>query len=306
MHEPLLRGWHLTEVRVRAVAAFTPPASSRLLCEFILPSAFDAERGTYIPLTHKVTLFPGIVAYRAKRTAKKFRHIGAEILQTPLNPCLFANGLRVPEAFGTPFFDSRSAPPPKATATNIGFVVATLEIDCETRDELEGVLAQIPFDHDCDIETFALHALDLSLSEVAEYRGCCIVFSGRRSVHFHFVFCTRHLRNAPFDAAAERRCSAESEDESRLMHAVHRTYWDHTAARFSRFFPVAVRPDPALRTITQYRRLPWGMRKLDQPAELLDLDVGDRVIQLVLFERLRAGSGAGSDYLVPPDFGRFE
>jgi hypothetical protein len=294
----------LANVRSLAISPIVTPVANltRFLREFLLPAAYDARRGTYIPFTHKISLFPGTVAYRSKRLAKKFHHVGAEILRAPLNPCLFANGLLIPEAFGTPFFDVRAARPPKTRATNIGFVVATIEIDCLTRTEFEELLAQIPFS-EAGNGTFPVHILDRSLRKLPEYRGCCIVLSGRRSLHFHFIFSTQHLRAVPFDADVVARDSLERKQESRLMHEVHCAYWDHTAKAFSTILRPARHPDRAMRIITQYRRVPWGVRKLEEPSEILELVQGSRVVQLVLFESIHLGSSAAtSDYLVPPDF----
>ena len=133
-------------ILTRAVGQFALPSldHSKLLCEFILPAAYDAKRGTYVPLTHKVGHFPGTVAYRSKRIARKFTAIGRDILQIPMNPCFFANGLSVPEAFGTPFFDTLSASPPKDRVANVGFIVTTLEFDCRTPAEFADVVRLVP------------------------------------------------------------------------------------------------------------------------------------------------------------------
>lgn len=300
-----LAAWRrLDYLRSQAVDTVIPAIrSSRLLCDFILPSGFDFERGTYIPLTHKVGLLPAIVAYRSKRIAKKFKYLGSDILRTPINPTLFANGQLIPDALGTPFIDLGATPPAKKNATNIGFVVATMEIDCETRGDFDATLAQLSILE--QTEDSPPDALDHWLRQVPEYRGYCVVFSGRRSVHFHFVYSTKHLVCAPYDQDASSRSTFNRIRVSELMHAVHWLYWDHTAAAFSRFFQAGPRPDPALRAITQYRRVPWGMRKLEKPGQLLSLDVGTPVVQLVLSERIHdvGAEFDANEYLAPPQFG---
>jgi hypothetical protein len=130
-----------------------------------------------------------------------------------MNPCFFANGLSVPEAFGTPFFDTLSASPPKDRVANVGFIVTTLEFDCRTPAEFADVVRLVPSKNEFN-DGSALYALDAKLRELPEYRGCCVVFSGRSSIHFHFVFSTQHLRAAPFDADRSRFSPLERKREA--------------------------------------------------------------------------------------------
>jgi hypothetical protein len=281
-----------------------PPPSldcSRLLCEFILPAAYDAKRGTYIPLTHKVGLFPGTVAYRSKRIAKKFLAIGTDIVRAPMNPCFFANGLSIPEAFGTPFFDTLSAPLPKDRVANIGFIVTTLEFDCRTPAEFLDVVCLIPLNNEFH-DGSPLYVLDAQLHELPEYRGCCVVFSGRSSIHFHFVFSTQHLRAAPFDADRSLFSPLERKSEACFMHRVHQLYWDYVASQFAMSCPLTLGPDRSLRMITQYRRLPWALRILEADSDVLNLSEGTPVVQMVLFEAIKPSTGGTSGHLVAPDF----
>ena len=47
-------------------------------------------------------------------------------------------------------------------------------------------------------------ALDRELVRFKEYRGYTIVFTGNRSLHFHLIFSTKHLENAPWDCSLKK------------------------------------------------------------------------------------------------------
>ena len=46
---------------------------------------------------------------------------------------------------------------------------------------------------------------------IAEYRGFSIVFSGDKSLHFHFVFSTQHLLNVPCWLSPPNACETSGE-----------------------------------------------------------------------------------------------
>src|SRR5439155_9598338 len=104
---------------------------------------------------------------------------------------------------------------PTLKATNCGFVVVTNEYDCETRDQLSEL---------CMSSTGKFKEVDAELRKYQDYLGYSVVFSANRSVHFHIVFDTKHLNEAPHQQAFEDRCKAYAE-QSAFMANVHQTYW---------------------------------------------------------------------------------
>ena len=182
--------------------------------------------------------------------------------------------------------------------TNIGFLIVTLEYDSNTPAEFEEILSWTR--GDIDKSPFA--AVDRELCKSREYRGYCIVLSGSRSIHFHCLFSTVHLKNAPYDALAELRHSSFRE-HSALMENAHQIYWDHVNAVFISVLNPTLSSDPRLRQATQWRRSPWGIRTLEKDSAILGLFKGAQVPQIVIREniRTRATKGKG-DYLIPPSF----
>jgi hypothetical protein len=143
--------------------------------------------------------------------------------------------------------------------------------------------------------------LDRELKRVAEYRGFSIVFSGGKSLHFHFVFSTRHILGLPFGAsAAERR--QEFREASAVLHNAHNRYWDHAHDAFVRVLTPSIAADRKLRSLTQWRRVPWGIRLLDE-GSILGFLAGTRITQLVIRERLFQRAPKGNfGFLVPQAF----
>ena len=60
---------------------------------------------------------------------------------------------------------------------------------------------------------------------------------------------------------------------SSLMHEAHRRYWDHAAETFRSVLRPSLQADHSLRALTQWKRSPWAIRKLEQDsADLSDLN----------------------------------
>jgi hypothetical protein len=127
-------------------------------------------------------------------------------------------------------------------------------------------------------------AVDRQLGRFEEYRGYTIVFTGRRSLHFHLIFSTKHLDKAPWNCSAEERLA---HSHSNLVHEAHQTYWDATAEIFQRILQPSLQPDDKLRRLTQWKRSPWALRLLDEGAEVLGLPNGTVIPQLVIQENIR-------------------
>jgi hypothetical protein len=142
---------------------------------------------------------------------------------------------------------------------------------------------------------------DRALCRYPEYRGYTVVFSGRTSLHFHFVFRTQHLKAAPWDAdAADRRRTCE--EVSALMHNVHDRYWDCTLEHFIKELRPSFAPDQKMRSATQWRRMGGGVRVIDKDTPLLGLEIGARVPQLIMHENIRERAPRSAEgFLVSPN-----
>src|SRR5215216_2414713 len=129
---------------------------------------------------------------------------------------------------------------------------------------------------------------DAELSKYADYRGYGAVFSGNKSVHYHFLWNTEHLINAPFDLDASERLERMAEHAALIANA-HEQYWDVLNDVVTRLLKPTFEPDKGLRSVTQYRRTPWGIRTLDKDS-LLAIPAGTRVPQIVLAERIQVAA----------------
>ena len=93
--------------------------------------AFDPTRGVYVPFSETVFL-PG----KLQRPPVKI-----ETLTAPINQhfpyTYFTNPLVLPVGYDAPDFEIEHAPAPKDRLTNAGFIVVTLELDCERIEEFE-------------------------------------------------------------------------------------------------------------------------------------------------------------------------
>jgi hypothetical protein len=255
----------------------------------LLANAFDPGRGLHVPLSSHVFLSAKLTENFDELPQQITAHEG-----TPL--CIFANPLALPDGYDRSEFEVGQALPPTLRATNAGFVVATIEHDCDSRDQFEAIVGWTTF-------SGRFKEVDAELRKHKEYLGYSVVFSGNRSLHFHFVFDTRHLTRAPVEETAAER-SLDQKMHSAIMHNVHQIYWDHVNAVMEATLNPSVAADRKLRTYTQWKRMPWGMRKLERDSTILGLPSGTTVPQLVLIEGIRtsrAPKGASS-FLVAPEY----
>ena len=176
------------------------PNQKMALVGKLLVCRSDLARGLHIPLSDHVRL-------RAKFNENfgTFPHEITADVGTPL--CFFSNPLLIPEGYDRPDFDVTRALPPTLRATNAGFLIATIEHDCHSRDQFEEIVGWLA-------ASGRFKEVD-ALRKYKEYCGYSAVFSGNGSVHFHFVFDTRHLSKAPFDASYEER-QAHREQQSAI------------------------------------------------------------------------------------------
>ncbi len=210
------------------------------------------------------------------------------------NPCVF------PLGFGQPGFDLEQALAPKFRLANIGFLVVTLEFDPTTRDHFEEMFSWCR-GKGGKFANSALAGVSRELSRFTDYRGICVVYSGRRSLHLHFVFSTKHLKAAPYAAGSEER-RLTCQEVSALMHNAHDQQYDQVIAIVKDRLQPSFAADAKMRCATQWRRMGGAVRIVDKPVPFLGLHVGCRVPQLIMGEiiRDRAPKGA-TTYLISPD-----
>ena len=261
----------------------------------ILQNVFDPKRGIYVPVAADFYLkgkLPEI-----SRTLEGEETSGA---LKPFPAPLFTNALLIPAGYGADGFRPDEAPRPLERATNAGFLIVTIEFDCQGPEQFEENLIWIRSpDGDGDFARSPFAGLDRDLQKAKEYRGFSIVFSGNRSLHFHFIFSTEHLHNVPSGAAAGDRL-ADFRCASAILHNVHNRYWDHVDDGFVRILKPSMAADRKLRSLTQWRRAPWGIRS---PEDDSLLGLGTPVPQLVLRERILPRAPRGNaGFLVPEPF----
>jgi hypothetical protein len=285
----------LTEI-VRTISR--PDGAGRTgLRNLILRNVFDLNRGTYVPLAQDFYL-----KGKLPDVSRTLVGLSRSPVLVPFPAPLFTYALLVPPGYGGASFYPDQAPRPLERATNIGFLIVTIEFDCRRPEQLEENLTWTRSRNgDGDFFGSPFAELDREFRRVKEYRGFSIVFSGNKSLHFHFVFSTEHLLNVPFGVAAGDRLQ-DFHRASAVLHNAHKRYWDHVHQGFLRILNPSMPADPKLRSLTQWRRAPWGIRVLDEDS-VLGLPKGTRVPQLVIREKLLQRAPKGNDgFLVLESF----
>jgi hypothetical protein len=255
------------------------------LLRWIQSSAFDRIKGIHVPVSEIVETS----AADALNGSKTFARTPFNFPDMPPVPRFFSNALLV----GTE--------KPSLRGTNAGLIIVTHEIDTESLDEFEHVLAWTRGSGDFTKSPFA--DLDRRLCRCHEYRGYSIVYSGRRSLHFHFLFETKHLDNAPWEADALPRKDAALETAA-LMQNTHNIYWDHARTAIEEILDPPRPVDRQMRSLTKWRRMPWAIRSIEKGKDcsFLNLNEGDNIPQLVIHEHIREIAGKNSTWLVPKTF----
>jgi len=179
------------------------------LLRWIYFSAFDPVKGIHLPVSETVKTS----GEEAINRSKFFACTPLNFPEMPPVPRFFSNALVV----GTE--------KPSLRGTNAGLIVVTHEIDTESLTEFEHVLASTR-GREGDFNKSPFADLNRRLCGCREYRGYSIVYSGRRSLHFHSFFQTKHLINAPWEANSSQRIDAGHETAA-LMQNAHNIYWDH-------------------------------------------------------------------------------
>ena len=255
------------------------------LLNWIRSSAYDPVRGLHLPVTAAVK----VASPYGSARSQEFSSTVSNFPETPCDQLFFSNALAIGDG------------PPSLRGTNSGRIVVTHEIDTENLAEFEEVLKWTRGDGDFRKSPFA--GLDRRLCESSEYRGYSIVYSGRRSLHFHFFFDTKHLENAPWEADALLRSERKLETAA-LMQNVHNLYWDHAGDAIAEILQPTRPVDPSMRTLTKWRRMPWGIRTIEEGKDcsFINIMAGDRIPQLVIHEKILERASKNSTLLVPETF----
>jgi hypothetical protein len=193
---------------------------------------------------------------------------------------------------------------PSARATNSGFVILTIEFDdldlgffeeqltwCRPRGPKQKL-------HDCPIGE-----LDGDLAATyRDYRGVVAVYSGSKSIHFHFIFNTIHLNRELQQLRSPRPDAFVADLPTNHFSELVRQRWDHLAGIFRAKFSVQRNMDTSLGRYAQLRRAPWGLRQAGT-NHLLGVPEGTLVPQLVLLDlsKKRSLNRSGVWFMDPAD-----
>ena len=258
-------------IRLREIAKAHKhhPKSRSGLLNLILANYHDPERGIYMALSdHPEVLnyFPDNFAEISDgicpSEGSKFTHF--------LNPLMLPTG----------------GIPPKLRATNAGFLIVTHDFDGELAEEFEETL-------NWSREGGPFEALHRELSRYKDYRGYCIVFTGRRSLHLHFLFDTKHLVQAPYQDLYADRMQRHRAHAS-VMSKAYLAYWDFIHDLVKRILAPSHRSDEQLRKYAQWRRTPFGLRKLEKPSLIMGWAAGTDVPQIVIKEKILSRAAPNS------------
>ena len=272
------------------------------LRNLLIANCFDPIRGIYVPTSHDVFLV-GKLPTLSEQIIQPRHCVDGSSPIFPFGAAFFLNALMIPEGYGTAEFNVDIAPAPRLRLTNIGFLIVTLEYDCKNQTEFEEMLSWTRGGNgDGDIKTSPFAAVDRELCKLKDYRGYCIVLSGSRSIHFHCLFSTVHLKNVPYNSKASHRLQT-FRDDSALMENAHQLYWNHINAVFKSVLNPSLGCDPRMKEATRWRRTPWGIRILEKDSLILGLSKGTHIPQIVIRENIRTRASKGSrDYLVHASF----
>ena len=256
------------------------------LWRWLHDNEYNLEKGLYIPLAKTVTQ-----TNRVRDEYGKVSNPPADGLRDPFSYLFFGNPLLFP-------IDVAEDADPIYRLTNSGSIFATLEFDPETAGQFDEIGGWFGGNRD---DRTAFHQVHKALKRFADYRGYCIVFSGRRSYQAHFRFDATHLVNAPYDENIEARL-CDYEAKAILMAKAHEIAWTAIKEIFIEQLNPPIPTDNAMKSALQWRRTPFGLRRIESGKEIFGLREGDAVLQLVVRESMteRAYPGSGQ-YLIDPN-----
>lgn len=269
---------HLTKTEIGQLRRAKDGSQSILLTDIIQKQGFDAGRRVYMPVEDKPFV-------------KDRSHYTVASLIEGTSDCgwehqsLFANATRIAEPGDGASPKSRIVVAPHHILTiefddrNIAFFQQQLGWLRSSGKKLDSVVGQ-----------FVTH-LRHSYADVA---GLTVVYSGHKSLHFHFVLSTDVLTGAVPDPTSARMGFQKA--------------WDRLRDEFENFAPFNLaagkKADTSLRQPETFRRLPGGMRLNDKADHIFGVPVGEPLFQGVMWEHLpleRRGGGKGV-LLDPADF----
>jgi hypothetical protein len=178
---------------------------------------------------------------------------------------------------------------PSQRTHNAGFAVYTFEPDSEALDDQLRV-----------IYSGQLRRIDSDLRGYRDYRGYEVVYSGGKSLHFHFCFDLRHLKHdLAVSGNSSYRDNWTRNLPDNLLRPAYAASWDRLAARFGE--TTELHADRTLRSWEQLRRCPWALRLL-RGAHPLGLPNGYRIRPPVLASDIfKNTKRAATDWFHDPD-----
>jgi hypothetical protein len=167
-------------------------------------------------------------------------------------------------------------PRPSDRAINIGFTCYTLEFDEMPLSEQLKV-----------IWDGGLRWTDEILQCFKDYRGFEVVYGGRKSLHFHFVFDLRHWNH---DLAFASNSSYQdhwlADFPDNYLREAHEDRWYIVQRAFCRGTGIEAKADDSLQYWEQNRRVPLALRLVEE-GHPFGLPVGSYVRQYVLASSVR-------------------
>ena len=130
-----------------------------------------------------------------------------------------------------------------------------------------------------------------------------VVFGGRRSLHFHFIFFNHASGTCSLQGPG--RATKPARNTTPISTAAQRptTSIGIRSGAINSILRPSIPSDDKMRSLTQWRRTPWAVRTLEKSNPAFDLPIGTPVRQSVLHENLRTQAPRLSvEYLVPSTF----
>jgi len=156
-------------------------------------------------------------------------------------------------------------------------------------DPKEFLQKQIRWTIAIDGQDSMMEQLYNKLCAYEDFRGICAVWSGRTSIHLHFIFDTTYLNKKAF-----KRQNVPLEypaiETSEQLREGFKAAWTQLDIIVSGFLAVGSKSDKSLKYPETFRRLPWGIREMDKPSPISGIKLNDQVPQAVFFSHFRAAS----------------
>lgn len=305
---PLIGGMRCSrqyQDRIRQIMESTAPRND-LFEKFIRPNLFLPELNQFTPVhVNKKGDYSHLVAVAA---IEALEDNPAE--QAYLS--FFSNGLGIPE-YG-PSYSTYSGKyektweKPSLRAIVPEFWFFTLEYDSDDQNAFEQQLDWV-WRKDSKDQT-KLKMIDNELrKKFRDYRGYSVVWSGGKSLHLNFVFCTSHLSHEMITHIAGR----DGKNPDHMLKSWHgdirqdaiwpyyTSKWTELVALAKTIGNISVEFDSSMSLLHQKRRLPWGLREIDSD-NIHGFPAGSEIPQIVLEENLIMSSPRGAaDFFLRAD-----